>query len=157
MARPLNEFGVTEQQEKFCRIFVETGNASEAYRQAYNAKNMGANTIAARASEMLNKSNITVRLQQLREVHQKRHAITVDTLLAKLDKVYEAAMDTGEGESMRPAQAAAATGAVMAQAKLLGLDKQIVEVSGGLDNTNTNINITAEDVKVFKKAFNDEF
>ena len=113
MARPLNEFGVTEQQEKFCRVFVETGNASEAYRQAYNAKNMGANTIAARASEMLNKSNITVRLQQLREVHQKRHAITVDTLLAKLDKVYEAAMDTGEGESMRPAQAAAATGAVV--------------------------------------------
>lgn len=128
MARPLNEFGVTEQQEKFCRVFVETGNASEAYRQAYNAKNMGANTIAARASEMLNKSNITVRLQQLREVHQKRHAITVDTLLEKLNKVYDVAMDTGEGA--RPAQAAAATGAVMAQAKLLGLDKQLIELSG---------------------------
>ena len=128
MARPLNEFGVTEQQEKFCRVFVETGNASEAYRQAYNAKNMGANTIAARASEMLNKSNITVRLQQLREVHQKRHAITVDTLLEKLNKVYDVAMDTAEGA--RPAQAAAATGAVMAQAKLLGLDKQLIELSG---------------------------
>lgn len=152
MARPL-----TEKQETFCRAFVETGNASEAYRRSYDAKNMAQNTIAVKASEMLSKDNISVRLQQLREVHQKRHAITVDTLLAKLDKVYEAAMDTGEGESMRPAQAAAATGAVMAQAKLLGLDKQIVEVSGGLDNTNTNINITAEDVKIFKKAFNDEF
>lgn len=152
MVRPL-----TEKQEAFCRAFVETGNASEAYRRSYDAKNMAQNTIAVKASEMLSKDNISVRLQQLREVHQKRHAITVDTLLAKLDKVYEAAMDTGEGESMRPAQAAAATGAVMAQAKLLGLDKQIVEVSGGLDNTNTNINITAEDVKIFKKAFNDEF
>lgn len=129
MARPLNEYGVTEQQEKFCRVFVETGNASESYRQAYNAKNMGANTIAARASEMLNKSNITVRLQQLREVHQKRHAITVDTLLDKLNAVYDAAMDTGEDKT-RPAQAAAATGAVMAQAKLLGLDKQLIELSG---------------------------
>lgn len=155
MARPLNEHGVTEQQEKFCRVFVETGNASEAYRQAYNAKNMGQNTIAVRASEMLDKSNITVRLSQLREVHAKRHGITVDTLLEKLNAVYDAAMDTGPGESPRPAQAAAATGAIMAQAKLLGLDKQLVEVSGGLNNT--NINITSEDVKLFKKAFNDEF
>jgi len=124
MARPLNEFGVTEQQEKFCRVFVETGNASESYRQAYNAKNMAANTIAARASEMLNKSNITVRLNQLRETHQKRHAITVDTLLEKLNKVYEVAL------TAETPQAAAATGAVMGQAKLLGLDKQLIELSG---------------------------
>lgn len=124
MARPLNEFGVTEQQEKFCRVFVETGNASEAYRQAYNAKNMGANTIAARASEMLNKSNITVRLQQLREVHQKRHAITVDTLLEKLNKVYTVAL------AAETPQSSAAVQAVMGQAKLLGLDKQLIELSG---------------------------
>lgn len=124
MARPLNEFGVTEQQEKFCHVFVETGNASEAYRQAYNAKNMGANTIAARASEMLNKSNITVRLQQLREVHQKRHAITVDTLLEKLNKVYTVAL------AAETPQSSAAVRAVMGQAKLLGLDKQLIELSG---------------------------
>lgn len=124
MARPLNEFGVTEQQEKFCHVFVETGNASEAYRQAYNAKNMGANTIAARASEMLNKSNITVRLQQLREVHQKRHAITVDTLLEKLNKVYTVAL------AAETPQSSAAVQAVMGQAKLLGLDKQLIELSG---------------------------
>lgn len=124
MARPLNEHGVTEQQEKFCRVFVETGNASEAYRQAYNAKNMGANTIAARASEMLNKSNITVRLQQLREVHQKRHAITVDTLLEKLNKVYTVALGA------ETPQSSAAVQAVMGQAKLLGLDKQLIELSG---------------------------
>lgn len=40
-------------------------------------------------------------------------------------------------------------------ADLMGWNKQQVELSGGLNNT--NINITAEDVKVFKKAFNDEF
>ena len=125
MARPL-----TEKQEAFCRAFVETGNASEAYRRSYDAKNMAQNTIAVKASEMLSKDNISVRLQQLREVHQKRHAITVDTLLEKLNKVYDAAMDTGPSETPRPAQAAAATGAVMAQAKLLGLDKQLIELSG---------------------------
>ena len=26
---------LTPKQEKFCQVFIETGNASEAYRQAY--------------------------------------------------------------------------------------------------------------------------
>lgn len=119
MARPL-----TEKQEAFCRAFVETGNASEAYRRSYDAKNMGQNTIAVKASEMLNKDNISVRLQQLREVHQKRHAITVDTLLEKLNKVYTVAL------AAETPQSSAAVQAVMGQAKLLGLDKQLIELSG---------------------------
>lgn len=129
MARPLNEFGVTEQQEKFCRVFVETGNASEAYRQSYKSDRKNANTIAVDASRLLDKPNVNRRITMLRETHQKRHAITVDTLLEKLNRVYDVAMDTGEDKT-RPAQAAAATGAVMAQAKLLGLDKQLIELSG---------------------------
>lgn len=119
MVRPL-----TEKQEAFCRAFVETGNASEAYRRSYDAKNMGQNTIAVKASEMLNKDNISVRLQQLREVHQKRHAITVDTLLEKLNKVYTVAL------AAETPQSSAAVQAVMGQAKLLGLDKQLIELSG---------------------------
>ncbi|QHJ81078.1 MAG: hypothetical protein [Caudoviricetes sp.] len=146
MARPL-----TEKQEAFCRAFVETGNASEAYRRSYDAKNMGQNTIAVKASEMLNKDNISVRLQQLREVHQKRHNVTVDSLVAELEEIKNVAL------SAETPQSSAAVAAVLGKAKLMGLDKQLVQLSGGLDNTNTNINITAEDVKVFKKAFDDEF
>lgn len=146
MARPL-----TEKQEAFCRAFVETGNASEAYRRSYDAKNMGQNTIAVKASEMLNKDNISVRLQQLREVHQKRHNVTVDSLIAELEEIKNVAL------SAETPQSSAAVAAVLGKAKLMGLDKQLVQLSGGLDNTNTNINITAEDVRVFKKAFNDEF
>ena len=146
MARPL-----TEKQEAFCRAFVETGNASEAYRRSYDAKNMGQNTIAVKASEMLNKDNISVRLQQLREVHQKRHNVTVDSLVADLEEIKNVAL------SAETPQSSAAVAAVLGKAKLMGLDKQLIQLSGGLDNVNTNINITAEDVKVFKKAFNDEF
>ncbi|HGV0794656.1 terminase small subunit [Escherichia coli] len=146
MTRPL-----TEKQEAFCRAFVETGNASEAYRRSYDAKNMGQNTIAVKASEMLNKDNISVRLRQLREVHQKRHNVTVDSLVAELEEIKNVAL------SAETPQSSAAVAAVLGKAKLMGLDKQLVQLSGGLDNVNTNINITAEDVKVFKKAFNDEF
>lgn len=126
----LNEHGVTEQQEKFCHAFVETGNASESYRRGYKTENMNDNSIARKAHDVLHNVNVTARIAALRETHTKRHGITVDTLLEKLNRVYEVAMDTGTGDTPRPAQAAAATGAVMAQAKLLGLDKQLIELSG---------------------------
>lgn len=151
MARPLNEFGVTEQQEAFCRAFVETGNASEAYRRSYKSDRKNANTIAVDASRMLDKPNVNRRIAMLRETHSKRHNVTVDSLVAELEEIKNVAL------SAETPQSSAAVAAVLGKAKLMGLDKQLVQLSGGLDNTNTNINITAEDVKVFKKAFNDEF
>lgn len=125
MARAkLNEHGVTEQQEKFAQAFVETGNASESYRRSYNTKNMAVNTIAKRASEMLDNGAVAGRIASLRESHTKRHAITVDTLLEKLNKVYTVAL------AAETPQSSAAVQAVMGQAKLLGLDKQLIELSG---------------------------
>lgn len=125
MARAkLNEHGVTEQQEKFCHAFVETGNASESYRRGYNTVNMAVNTIAKRASEMLDNGAVAGRIAALRETHTKRHAITVDTLLEKLNTVFTTAL------AAETPQSSAAVAAVMGQAKLLGLDKQLIELSG---------------------------
>lgn len=124
MARPLNEFGVTEQQEKFCRVFVETGNASEAYRQAYKSDRKNANSIAVDASRLLDKPNVNRRIGQLREGHIKRHNVTVDSLIAELEEARIAAL------AADTVQASAATGATMGKAKLLGLDKQLIELSG---------------------------
>ena len=125
MARAkLNEHGVTEQQEKFAQAFVETGNASESYRRSYNTKNMAVNTIAKRASEMLDNGAVAGRITALRESHTKRHAITVDTLLEKLNTVFTTAL------AAETPQSSAAVQAVMGQAKLLGLDKQLIELSG---------------------------
>lgn len=153
MAREkLNEFGLTGKQEKFAQAFVETGDASEAFRRAYDASNMNANSVNRKAHEAKNHVKISARIDQLRSKVAKRHDITVDTLLAKLDAVYDAAMDTGPGESPRPAQAAAATGAIMAQAKLLGLDKQLIEMSGSLNVTLSNSQRAALD-----KALDDEY
>lgn len=127
MARPLNEFGVTEQQEKFCRVFVETGNASEAYRQAYNAKNMTQNSIAVKASELLSKVNVTVRVGQMRETHQKRHNVTVDSIVAELEEARQMALNAATP------QTSAAVAASMGKAKLYGLEKSLLEISGELN------------------------
>lgn len=125
MARAkLNEHGVTEQQEKFAQAFVETGNASESYRRSYSTGNMAVNTIAKRASELLDNGAVAGRIKSLRETHTKRHGITVDTLLEKLNTVFTTAL------AAETPQSSAAVQAVMGQAKLLGLDKQLIELSG---------------------------
>lgn len=147
MARAkLNEHGVTEQQEKFCQAFVETGNASESYRRAYKIVKMAPNTIAVRASELLDKGNIQVRLEQLRSVHRKRHNVTVDSLVAELEQIKQIAL------SAETPQSSAAVAAVMGKAKLTGLDKQLIEMSGSLSVTLSNSQRATLD-----KALDDEY
>lgn len=114
---------LTPKQEKFCFVYIETGNASEAYRQAYNAEKMKPKTIRIKANELLNNGNITVTLEELKKEHKQRHNITVDDLLDELEENRRAAL------SAATPQAAAATSATMGKAKLLGLDKQVVDVT----------------------------
>lgn len=112
---------LTPKQENFCLAYLETGNASEAYRRAYDAESMTPGTINVKASELLANDKIAVRLSELREPILKRHAITVDDLLAELEEARRLALETEA-----PAPAVSAT---MGKAKLLGLDKQLIDVT----------------------------
>lgn len=57
---------LTPKQEAFCQAFIETGNASEAYRRAYNASRMKSDVITVKASELLSSGNVAVRVAELR-------------------------------------------------------------------------------------------
>ena len=118
------EINLTPKQESFCQLYIELGNASEAYRQSYDADSMNENTVNRKAKELLDNGKIRARLDQIRKEHSKRHNITVDSLLLELEEARQAAF---EGE--RP-QVSAAVSATMGKAKLLGLDKQILEHTG---------------------------
>ena len=114
----MDKIKLTPKQEAFCYGYVETGNASEAYRQAYNAEKMRPDTVNNKAYGLLQKGEIRARLDELRAEHKKRHEITVDTLVAELEEARKLAFETDK--------AAAAVSATMGKAKLLGLvvDKQ---------------------------------
>ena len=118
------EINLTPKQESFCQLYIELGNASEAYRQSYDADSMNENTVHRNASALLDNNKIATRLDQIRKEHSKRHNITVDSLLLELEEARRAAF---EGE--RP-QVSAAVSATMGKAKLLGLDKQVIEHTG---------------------------
>lgn len=75
---------LTPKQENFCLAYLETGNASEAYRRAYDAENMKAATIHSRASELLDNSEITARLAELNKSAVTAAVMTRTEALEKL-------------------------------------------------------------------------
>lgn len=131
---------LTPKQEKFCQLYIELGNASEAYRQSYDANSMNENTVNRKAKELLDNGKITARLELIRKEHSKRHNITVDSLLIELEEARKMALDLNIQE--KP-QVSAAVTATMGKAKLLGLDKQVVELTGE-NTTNLNLKVVFE-------------
>ena len=58
---------LTEKQERFCNYYLDCdGNASEAYRMAYDASKMQPETIWSNASRMLASNKVAARIAELR-------------------------------------------------------------------------------------------
>jgi len=112
---------LTPKQESFCLLYIELGNASEAYRRSYDAEDMNQNTVNKNASVLLENTKIATRLDQIRKDHMRRHNLTVGDLLAELEEARQAALGAENPQS------GAAVSATMGKAKLLGLDKQIID------------------------------
>ena len=119
---------LTQKQENFCLAYIETGNASEAYRRSYNAVNMKTESINVNACKLLADANVAQRVEILKGEAAKRHAITVDSLIAELEEARQAALQA------ETPQSSAAVSATMGKAKLAGLDKQVVEMTGAIQH-----------------------
>lgn len=104
---------LTAKQQAFCLAYIETGNASEAYRRAYNSERMKAKTIHNAAWRLLHVDKIKKAIAGRQKTHRRRHVVTVDALTTELDEARLLAIKKG--------QSAAAVGATMAKAKLHGL------------------------------------
>lgn len=114
---------MTPKQEHFARLFVETGNASEAYRQAYNAENMKPETITNEAYKLLQDPDITAMIDGLKAEHRARHAVTVDDVIAELEQARQKALNAPTPQS------GAAVSASMGKAKILGLIVDKAEIT----------------------------
>lgn len=118
--------GLTIKQEAFCQAYIETGNASEAYRTAYAADKMKPEAVHVNASKLLDNAKVALRLSELQSEIKQRHNVTVDSLIAELE---EARLSALRAETP---QSSAAVAATMGKAKLTGLDKVVVELTGGV-------------------------
>nr|DAH98467.1 MAG TPA: Terminase small subunit [Caudoviricetes sp.] len=79
--------GLTIKQEKFCNKYLECGNASEAYRYAYNCLKMSDNSVWCNASQLLSDTKVIQRIKELQSSFQKRTEITKERVLNELVKI----------------------------------------------------------------------
>lgn len=109
---------MTPKQEAFALKYVECGNASEAYRTAYDVgENTKPETIWVKACEALKNGKVAARVVELQMEAQERHQVTIASLTKELDEDRELARTEK--------QAAAAISAVNSKAKLHGLTDKI--------------------------------
>lgn len=105
---------LTPKQEAFCQAYIETGNASEAYRRAYpKALNWAPSSVWAKASNLLATDKVRARVGELQSAAAANHEVTVESIARELDA---AAKDAREFK-----QAGAIVAALMGKAKLYGL------------------------------------
>lgn len=76
-----NSNKLTLKQEKFCQYYVDTdGNASEAYRMAYDATNMQPETIWSNASRLANSSKVSARINAIMKERAEQSKVKRETV-----------------------------------------------------------------------------
>jgi len=80
--------GLTPKQDAFCLYYLETSNASVAYRRAYEvAPTTKAETVNRNAHAVLRATKIAARIAELRAGLQQRHSVTVDRVVGEYAKL----------------------------------------------------------------------
>lgn len=115
---------LTEKQERFCIEYIRTGNASEAYRQAYDSSNMSPESINRKAKELMDNGKISARLEELRAPVREKAQITLESHLADLKRLRDRAEEEGKF--------AAAITAEVNRGKASGLYVEKHEINGNL-------------------------
>ncbi len=118
-------YKLTPKQEHFARKYIELGNASEAYRQSYNASKMTDKSIWELACVELAKTKVASRVYELQEKLAEKHEITVEDLIKELEEARELARDLEHSSTM--------VSATMGKSKMLGFDTQNVNVRGKIE------------------------
>ena len=78
---------LTQKQEAFCLAYIETGNASEAYRRAYDASRVKPETINKRASESLADGAVTGRIGELRQAASNMAVVSEARVIEELARI----------------------------------------------------------------------
>jgi phage terminase small subunit len=104
---------LTQKQETFCLAYIETKNASEAYRRAYNAEKMKPSTIWRKAKELMDNGNVTARIEELRASVREAAQVSIEGHLNDLKTLRDEAQTQG--------QLSAAINAEIARGKAAGL------------------------------------
>ena len=120
---PVKTMKLSAKEARFCELYSLNGKKVKSYSEAFPGNTANEKTIWRRAERLLSYPKIQKRLEELKERMMEKHDVTVESLIRELEEARKAAL------SAETAQASAAVSATMGKAKLVGLDKQRVEIS----------------------------
>jgi phage terminase small subunit len=115
---------LSPKQERFCLLYLESGNASQAYRGAGYSKNMSDKTVNEASARLLKSSKVVARLAEIRKPALEAAQITLADHLKDLKRL----RDLSESEG----KFSAAVSAEIARGKVSGLYIEKVEITGEL-------------------------
>ena len=78
---------LTPKQEKFCLEYLKTGNASEAYRRAYDASKSKPESVNRLAKALIDNVKIASRIDELKKPAVKEALFTFESHLKRLDNL----------------------------------------------------------------------
>lgn len=113
---------LTPKQERFCTHYIESGNASDAYRQAYSAYQSKPQTIHREAKRLIDQPKIAHRIVQLQDIATKQTKVRLDAHLEDLKAIRNGAV--------RDERWSAAIAAEVARGKVSRLYEKEAEKSG---------------------------
>lgn len=118
---------LTKKQEDFCLAYIETGNATEAYRRAYTPKSKSEATLNRAAKALIDNPKIATRLEELRAPAREKAQLTLESHLADLKRLSKAA------EADRQFSAAIAAEVNRGKAAGLYVEKRQHELNGSIN------------------------
>jgi hypothetical protein len=118
-------YPLTIKQELFISEYLIDGNATRAYKTAYNTENMKESTIYRNAHELLKHNNkVRTRLNEINEAKRLDLVVTSESVTKKLYEVIDAATNDNAWSSV--------VSALQLQAKINGLliDRTSMTIQG---------------------------
>jgi phage terminase small subunit len=86
---------LTVQQELFCHVFMDLGNASEAYTRVYNTSVTG-KALSTKAYKLRHHPKIVARIRELRKIAMDAYDITPGYVIGNLIEVVDRCMQVKE-------------------------------------------------------------
>lgn len=123
--RQLKMKTLTPKQEQFCNYYIETNNASEAYRRAYNAGKMKDKQIWEEACKLKSKPNVAQRIADLQKDIREKSDVTKDEIIKFCTDVIRGVDKTDyleDRNGRRTARTVSKTWAIERLSKMLGFD-----------------------------------
>tara|TARA_Y100001938_G_C7889016_1_gene328838 strand:+ start:174 stop:653 length:480 start_codon:yes stop_codon:yes gene_type:complete len=124
---------LTMKQHRFVDEYINTGNASEAYRRSYDCKKSSNKTISIEATKLINSPNVALAVKREKERLSRSSRLGSKELEKRMIDIYDTSFNEGQYN--------VALNALNAIAKLNGLivNKEHRIVNGSIEHSHVSL------------------